>query len=83
MNISLPDVMKTWVEQQVAKGGYATPSEYIRELLREDQNRKLRHQIDRKLVEALESGEPKEFTDADWQRIRQRVLGKKKSKRRR
>ncbi len=39
MNISLPDALKSFVDKQVAKRGYATSSEYIRELIRADQDR--------------------------------------------
>lgn len=81
LNISLPATMKAWVERQVADGGYATPSEYIRELLREEQKRKLRDEIDRKLLEALESGPARDLTEADWGRIRRRVLTKKRATR--
>lgn len=37
MNISLPDQMKEWVEQQVATGRYANASDYMRDLVRKDQ----------------------------------------------
>lgn len=39
MNISLPDQMKQWVEEQVATGRYANSSDLIRDLIREDQDR--------------------------------------------
>jgi antitoxin ParD1/3/4 len=39
MNISLPDVLKSFVDIQVSQGGYGTSSEYIRELIRKDQER--------------------------------------------
>ncbi|MBY0324938.1 MAG: type II toxin-antitoxin system ParD family antitoxin [Reyranella sp.] len=39
MNISLPDTLKSFVDKQVAKRGYATSSEYVRELIRADQDR--------------------------------------------
>ncbi len=39
MNISLPDGLKEFVDQQIAKRGYGTSSEYIRELIRKDQER--------------------------------------------
>lgn len=39
MNVSLPDSLKAFVEQQVANRGYGTSSEYIRELIRKDQDR--------------------------------------------
>jgi antitoxin ParD1/3/4 len=39
MNISLPDKMKQWVEEQVATGRYANASDLMRDLIREDQDR--------------------------------------------
>jgi antitoxin ParD1/3/4 len=39
MNISLPDSLKTFVDEQVTQRGYGTSSEYVRELIRKDQER--------------------------------------------
>lgn len=39
MNISLPETLKSFVDQQVSQGGYSTSSEYLRELIRKDQER--------------------------------------------
>lgn len=39
MNISLPDSLKSFVDQQVSERGYGTSSEYVRELIRKDQDR--------------------------------------------
>jgi antitoxin ParD1/3/4 len=39
MNVSLPDSLKAFVEEQVATKGYGTSSEYVRELIRKDQDR--------------------------------------------
>ncbi len=39
MNISLPDTLKAFVDEQVAQRGYGTSSEYVRELIRNDQDR--------------------------------------------
>nr|WP_026221513.1 CopG family transcriptional regulator [Ancylobacter sp. FA202] len=39
MNISLPEGLKSFVDQQVSERGYATSSEYVRELIRRDQDR--------------------------------------------
>lgn len=38
MNISLPDTLKAFVERQVSERGYGTSSEYVRELIRRDQD---------------------------------------------
>jgi antitoxin ParD1/3/4 len=39
MNVSLPDPMKEWVEAQSQTGRYSNASDYIRDLIRRDQNR--------------------------------------------
>lgn len=39
MNISLPDSLREFVDEQVAQGGYGTSNEYVRELIRLDQER--------------------------------------------
>ena len=39
MNISLPDSLKSFVDEQVTQRGYGTSSEYVRELIRRDQDR--------------------------------------------
>ncbi|TBV09401.1 type II toxin-antitoxin system ParD family antitoxin [Phytopseudomonas dryadis] len=39
MNISLPDALKSFVDDQVSQRGYSTSSEYVRELIRKDQDR--------------------------------------------
>ncbi|MEP7246405.1 MAG: ribbon-helix-helix domain-containing protein [Gammaproteobacteria bacterium] len=39
MNISLPGSLKDFVDEQVEQRGYGTSSEYLRELIRKDQDR--------------------------------------------
>jgi antitoxin ParD1/3/4 len=36
VNISLPDLLKSFVDEQVEQRGYGTSSEYVRELIRKD-----------------------------------------------
>ncbi|MEN5362539.1 MULTISPECIES: type II toxin-antitoxin system ParD family antitoxin [Brevundimonas] len=37
MNISLPDPMKAWVEEQAKSGRYANTSDVVRDLIRREQ----------------------------------------------
>ena len=39
LNISLPETLKTFVDDQVSTRGYRTSSEYVRELIRKDRDR--------------------------------------------
>lgn len=50
--------MRTFIDEQVAKGGYSTASEYIRDLLRQAQNTSDQQKLEAMLLEGLESGEP-------------------------
>ncbi|MEO0935790.1 MAG: type II toxin-antitoxin system ParD family antitoxin [Cyanobacteria bacterium J06641_2] len=82
MNISLPDSMRTYVEEQVAKGDYGSASEYFRELVRLDKKRKATERVEAMLLEGLNSGNATSMTDEDWEDVRQAVrekLGKRKS----
>lgn len=57
MNISLPDPMKAWVETHTSSGRYDNASEYVRDLIRHDQDRASKISAMQKLVdEAFESG---------------------------
>lgn len=40
MNVSLPDLMKDWVEAQAQSGRYSNASDYVRDLIRKDQERR-------------------------------------------
>ncbi len=51
MNVSLPDRMKDWVEERIKDGCYASVSDYVRELIRRDQQQR------EALVQALIEGE--------------------------
>jgi len=74
MNISLPDSMRTFIDQKVAEGGYSTASEYIRQLVREDQKRAAQSRLESLLMEGLESGPPREMTPQDWKNLRRNLL---------
>lgn len=73
MNISLPDSMKQFVEEQVGAGGYSSASEYVRELLRAEQKRIAKEQLEVTLLAALRSGEPVEVSPAMWEELRRNI----------
>ena len=41
VTVSLPDSMKEWIDDQVEEGGFATPGDYLGELVRRDQQKRL------------------------------------------
>ena len=66
--------MKVFVEEQVAKGGYNSASEYVQELILQDQQRKVQEHVQELIIEGLESGEPIEVTDEWWEQKRTRLF---------
>lgn len=57
MNVSLPDPMKDWVEAQARSGRYSNASDYVRDLIRRDQERADRLAALQDLItEGLDSG---------------------------
>jgi antitoxin ParD1/3/4 len=73
MNISLPDPLKTYIEELVGRGDYSSASEYVRELIREDRKRRERARLEALLLEGLNSGPMTEMTPEDWEGIREEV----------
>ena len=70
MNVSLPQALKSFVDEQVNSRGYGTSSEYVRELIRKDQDR----QRLRALLLAGAASAPAEPADAAYfERLRLRV----------
>ena len=57
MNVSLPPEMKSWVEQQTQTGRYSNASDYVRDLIRRDQDQtmKIAH-LQALVTEGINSG---------------------------
>lgn len=70
MNISLPDSLKHFVDQQVTDRGYGTSSEYVRELIRRDQDRQL---LRRLLLEGASSPAAAAVDDDYFAALRKRA----------
>jgi antitoxin ParD1/3/4 len=73
LNISLPDVLRDFVEERVKRGDYDTASDYFRNLVHEDQRRKAQQRLDALLQEGLDSGPATPMAPQDWDEIRREV----------
>jgi len=70
MSISLPDQMKESIQEVTKKGSYSTPSEYIRDLVREDLKRRDQEKLEQMLLEGLDSGTPIAMTPQRYEELR-------------
>lgn len=75
INISLPEVLKTYIDKRVVAGGYGTVSEYIRDLVRQDQ-RQSQQELETLLLEGLDSEAATPMTSDDWIEIRSALKAK-------
>jgi antitoxin ParD1/3/4 len=76
MNISLPDELKSFVDEQVGSGGYGTSSEYVRELIRKDRDRQ---RLRAMLLEGAMSGPGVPTDQAYFESLRKRVRRRRKT----
>jgi antitoxin ParD1/3/4 len=75
MNVSLPDALKQFVDRQVAEHGYGTSSEYVRELLRREQQRQSLRAV---LLEGAASPVVREARGEYFAELRARAAGRPK-----
>ena len=66
MNISLPKKMKDWVEKRASEGSYANSSDYVRDLIREDEERQKAYD---EIMQAAEEGLAGGFSERTPQEI--------------
>ena len=79
MNISLPDSLKDFVDEQVDQRGFGTSSEYVRELIRKDQDRL---QLRGLLLAGATSAPTKPVDDAYFDSLRRKAKAAKSGPRR-
>lgn len=70
MNVSLPESLKDFVDDQVSRRGYSTSSEYVRELIRKDQDRQRLRGL---LLEGAASDSAAPADDAYFASLRKRA----------
>lgn len=84
MSISLPETLKAFIHDRVEDGHFSNQSDYIRTLVREDEQRQARERLERMLAEGIASGEPVAADDNYWEGIQQeakkRLAGRKTSR---
>ncbi len=73
MNIAIPEQLKAFVQSQVERRGYSSVSEYVRDLIRGDQEQQTIANLEAEILKGLESGQSTPMTHEDWQAIRHEV----------
>jgi Arc/MetJ-type ribon-helix-helix transcriptional regulator len=82
LNIAVPEDSKAFIERQVATGGFRDTDEYILALVEADRRRRVRDEIEARLLDGLRS--PSELMlDDEWddlRRVGEQLLADKRSR---
>lgn len=74
LTVSLPKAMKEYVQERVKTGGYGNTSEYVRDLIRAEQKRRAKEELEALILEGINSGPASEVNDKFWDGLKERVL---------
>ena len=75
MSFALPESMRAYIDERVRTGQYGNTSEYLRELIRKDQEAERRRHLRALITDGLQSGESRVFTNDVRAEVRERALG--------
>ncbi|CAN7748925.1 type II toxin-antitoxin system ParD family antitoxin [Variovorax sp. LjRoot178] len=75
MSFALPEALRSYVDQRVRSGAYGNTSEYLRELIRKDQEDQAKKQLRELIKEGLASGRGRLVTRKVAAELKQRALG--------
>ena len=68
LNISVPEALKSWIDTRLAEGRFSSPSDYVRDLVRRDQERAdetawVQTMIDEGMASATLEQDPRDVID--------------------
>ena len=75
MSFALPEALRSYVDQRVRSGQYGNTSEYLRELIRRDQEEQARKRLRELIEEGLSSGSGRVLTPKAAAQLKERALG--------
>lgn len=74
MSFALPDALRSYIDERVRSGEYGNTSEYLRELIRRDQQAMAARRLRELITDGLASGEGRPATDDTLNEIRARAF---------
>ncbi len=70
MSFALPEPMRVYIDERVKSGAYGNTSEYLRDLIRRDQEAQAAKRLRDLIEEGLASGPGRELSEAGWADLR-------------
>ncbi|MFG6449687.1 type II toxin-antitoxin system ParD family antitoxin [Roseateles sp. BYS180W] len=78
MSFALPQALRDYVDHRVRSGQYGNTSEYLRELIRRDQEEQAKKRLRELIAEGLESGEARPLTPQVRAQLKAQALGSRR-----
>jgi len=75
LHVSLSEPLKQFVEEQTAKGGFGSESDFVQSLIQNAQRQAARQELEAKLLAGVRSP-VSPMTDDDWADLRQRIVAR-------
>ncbi len=75
MSFALPEALRSYIDQRVQSGQYGNTSEYLRDLIRRDQEEQARKRLRELIEEGLNSGLGRALTPAVRGELKKQALG--------
>src|SRR5438034_7758739 len=73
LNINMPDDLRAYIDHRTREGGFGTPTEYVRHLIRRDRDEEAQRRLERLLLEGLQSGTVRGGVKGLFKRLHKRV----------
>ena len=78
MSFALPDALRSYIDQRVRSGQYGNTSEYLRDLIRHDQEEQAKKRLRELIEEGLQSGSGRTLTPKVAADLKTRALGSRR-----
>jgi antitoxin ParD1/3/4 len=78
MSIALPDELRSYIDERVQSGQYGNTSEYMRDLIRRDQEDQAKKRLRELIEEGLQSGAGRAVTPKVAAELKKRALGRRR-----
>ena len=78
MSFALPEAMRSYISQRVASGQYGNTSEYLRELIRRDQEEQAKKRLRELIEEGLNYGPSQALTPNRIAKLKKQALGQQR-----
>lgn len=75
MSFALPESLRAYIDERVRSGHYGNTSEYLRELVRRDQEDQAKKRLRELITDGLASGQGRPLDDEVAAELRERALG--------